>query len=186
MACDIGIGVKLSSDAQSAYTSSVLDFSSGAQELFSTVDGSELYVSANERFNLVTLNVSQAGTGGVYTYEYFNGSGYQTLLLIATPSFSATGQTVLAFQAPLDWSINGAGQYAIRLTATTAPATEVQATTLSVVRTLALRREIGSNLQLGVLFKTRSLLLQSGEEIIPYFSIANAGNTVEIAYQLNG
>jgi hypothetical protein len=89
-------------------------------------------------FGTVTFTVSQASASGVYTYQYWNGSAWTTLTTTSTPSFTATGSTSLTFSPPAGW-LAGAGSsganesyFSVRIVSSTAPATAVQITALTI------------------------------------------------------
>jgi hypothetical protein len=114
-----------------------------ATTLFTTTNNDGFIVYGVNKFNKFTLNISQAQTGApVYTYEYWNGSAWVTLPLTTTPAYTPIGSTSAEFSAPTAWVVGdgteGGGNnayYAVRVLATTAPATAVQATSLVVSNT---------------------------------------------------
>lgn len=178
-------------------TASITDVSAtvkaaSAVTLFDTTNSHGFVIQAKKPFGLLTFNISQAQTGApVYTYEYWNGSTWTTLVKQETPVYTATGQMQLAFNAPSDWAI-GSGvtgadtdKYSLRILASTAPGTAVKIDSLALASWIGFRKSIGSGLQLQILFKTRPLLLESNEAILPYFSVASGNNSVEVAYQNN-
>lgn len=164
-----------------------------AVTLIGTTNNYGFIAQCSRRFSLMTFNISQAELGSpVYSYQYWNGSAWSTLSLAETPVYTATGQVVIAFNAPSDWAV-GAGSlgpdetmYSIRVRGTTAPSTAVQINSLTLASFIAFRKSIPASQQLSVIFRTRALLLDVSEAILPYFSVASAQNTVEIAYQISG
>jgi hypothetical protein len=114
-----------------------------AVTLFTTTNNDGFLAYGVNPFNKITFTISQAATGApVYTYEYWNGSAWTALTLTTTPTYTAAGSTFLAFTAPSDWAAGDGTEvagntayYAIRALATTAPATAVQATSMTVTNT---------------------------------------------------
>ena len=114
-----------------------------ATTIFTTTNSDGFLAYGINPFNKLTLVISQVATGApVYTYEYWNGSAWTSLTLTTTPSYTVLGSTTLAFTAPSAWAAGdgteGGGNnayYAIRALATTAPATAVQITSLTVSNT---------------------------------------------------
>ena len=158
-----------------------------ATSVLGTVNNDMFIVQAKDQFGLLSFNVSQAETGSpVYTYSYYNGSTYSTLTVINSVSYSATGRQCLVFAPPTDWAVNADGYYAVRVQATTAPSQAVQIDALKVCELLAFREEVLPKGQLAINFETgRQLLLQGGEEIIPFFAFSSSSNTMEASYQIN-
>lgn len=159
--------------------------------LFGTTNNYGIIVQGKSPFGLVTASVSQASTGSpVYSYQYWDGSTWQTLTLLSTPSWASTGRKAIMFLPPVDWAVGSGGAaddtlYSIRVRATTAPSQAVLGTAMKVCRVIVYRGAVATTKQLGVIFKTRPYLLEQGEAIIGFFSTADAGNSVEIAYQLS-
>lgn len=158
-----------------------------ATSVIGTTNNDQFIVQAKEKFGFIAFDVSQAQAGSpVYTYTYYNGSSFVTLTLISSVSYAATGVQIALFLPPVDWTADADGFYAIRVRATTAPSQAVQIDSMKVCRVLAYREEIQSKGQLQVLFELpKQLLLQAGEEIVPYFSFSNASNIIEASYQIS-
>lgn len=92
-------------------------------------------VQAQQPFNLISINTNAAPAGGspVYSYTYWNGTGWANCVLLETPSYSANTLTNIGFFAPLDMTpltssdsvvVNSglsAGYYAVKVVASTAP-----------------------------------------------------------------
>jgi hypothetical protein len=164
-----------------------------ALTIFPTVTANQgIILQAKDKFGLMSFDISQAETGSpVYEYRYWNGSAWTALTLLNSPIYTATGQMNIIFNPPLDWAVgdNGEGtdtsMYSIRIRATTAPTQAVKIDSLKPCKLLVYRASIAADNSLGAMFKTRQLLLQQGESIIPYFATANAKNTIEIAYQIS-
>lgn len=157
-----------------------------ATTLIGTTNNDEFTVGSPEKFGLIALTVSQAATGSpVYTYEYWNGSGWTALTLVEMPVLSVTGKKAFFFHPPLDWALNSDTIYSVKVTATTAPGTAIQATALKVGKVLAYSEGVLSRATLQVRFETRQLLLQQGEEIMGFFAYAATANTMEASYQIS-
>lgn len=161
-------------------------------QIFSTVNNSGYLVQAKTPFSFVGFNVTQAATGGpVYTYQYYDGTTWQTLTTIATPDLTSTGEKLLVFAAPRDWAVGTTGAvggdttlYSIRVLATTAPGTAVLADSLNVAKFLHFQAGMADKTTLSLNYPyDYSLHLDSGESLLPYFSTASAANCVTVIYQ---
>jgi hypothetical protein len=114
-----------------------------AVTIFTTTNNDGFLAYASQKFNKLTLTISQAQTGApVYTYEYYNGSTWAALTTTAVPDYTTLASDTLEFNIPIDWNIGDGTEvggsedfYAIRALATTAPATAVQITSLTVTNT---------------------------------------------------
>lgn len=158
-----------------------------ATTILGTTNNDYAIVQAKMPFGLLSFNVSQAETGSpVYTYSYFDGSGYSSLSVENSVAYSATGRQCLLFAPPVDWESDANGMYTIRIQATTAPGTAVQVDSLKPCKLLAYREEVPSKGELLITFDSgRQLLLQAGQQIIPFFSFSNSSNTIEASYQIS-
>lgn len=198
--CDIGIAKsldeaawKLWSIAATTTNVSATIQAASAVSLFGTTNNYGFIAQATKQFSLLTFNISQEATGSpVYAYAYWNGSTWAALTLQETPVYtSPSTQMQIAFNAPSDWAL-GSGvtgadsdKYSIRALATTAPSQAVEIDTLTLGAWIGFRKSIATAQQLQIVFRTRPLLLDSNEAILPYFSVASANNSVEVAYQNN-
>lgn len=195
-AINIGIGHSICSGkfkfwTIGATTVEVTDFSVGIS-IFPTTNNYGFLAQAQNKFNMLVFNLSQAETGSpVYTYEYWNGSAWSTLSLEDTPDYSATGKSYIVFLPPFDW-MPGDGTvggdpllYSIRALGTTAPTAAVTADSLYPVKFIVYRNGIANNQWLQTNFFQRQLLLEAEEALFTYFSTADAANIVEVAYQMN-
>lgn len=158
-----------------------------------TTNNDGYLVQSTNKFNMIAFNISQASTGSpVFTYKYYNGSSYQTLTLLNTPVYSATGIQVIVFNAPIDWAIgdSGAGAdatlYSIQVIATTAPGTAIKLNSLKVGKMLKYAEAAPQGSSVSLDFEDQPYLLQAGETIIPFFSYSNASNRLEITYKISG
>lgn len=197
--CDIALGIGFNNSTWSLYAvgASVVNQTTNIQAgsavtLFDTTNNHGYIVQGKRKFSEVRFNVSQASTGSpVYTYQYWNGASWASLTLFSTPNYASTGQKTLVFNSPSDWTVGAGGlgpdetQYSIRVLATTAPTQAVQANSMTAIKIIVFREAIGTKQHLEVLFKERQLLLESGEALYPYFSVADAKNAVEVSYQQN-
>jgi hypothetical protein len=114
-----------------------------ATTIYTTTNNDGYLAYGVNPFNKITFVVSQASTGApVYTYEYWNGSAWTAFTPTTLPTFTATGTTSLIFDAPSAWAAGDGTEvggsvlyYTIRALATTAPATAVQITSMTVINT---------------------------------------------------
>lgn len=163
-----------------------------ATSFFTTSNNQGMLFQSKDKFNMVGFNVSQAQTGSpVYTYEYYNGSGWVTLPLLNTPLYSATGIQVIAFNAPVDWVVGDSTEdgdstlFSIRVLATTAPSQAVQINSIRFGKLLKYSDSVPASGNLEIDFDSQPFLLQGGESIIPFFSYSNASNTIGIDYKVS-
>lgn len=169
-----------------SYTELTLPLS-GATNIVSTTNGDGFAVQTKRKSGLIGFEVSQAGAAGVYVYEYWNGSSWATLNTIATPDLTATGTKILLFMPPLDWAAGGTSlnsdMYSIRVRATTAPGTAIQATSAWSGQLLEFVESVADNSSLLIEFEAnRPLLLESGEGIMPYYSGASNDNGIVVSH----
>lgn len=178
-----------------AYTDQTSAVQGGASTpIVSLVNGEGFIVQAQKPFHLIGLSVSVAATGSpVYAYEYFNGTSWATVPMLATPSLASTGDKLLLFAPPSDWAPGGtetglnASYYAIRVRATTAPTTAIEADDVWVGELLAFQGDVPHNGVLGYVPPADfSELLENFEELMPYFSVPAAGNLVTVRYYQEG
>lgn len=116
-----------------------------ASNIFTTTNNDGYLVYGINKFNKVTITISQVATGSpVYAYAYWNGSAWTNLTLTTTPVYTALGSTSLEFSAPSDWVVGDGTEsggnnayYAIRVLATTAGTAIVKATSVNVFNTNA-------------------------------------------------
>jgi hypothetical protein len=156
-----------------------------AVELVSTVNGEGFVVRADYKFSFLSFFVSQSAAGSpVYTYEYWNGSAWAALTMLVNSTFGAGIGQVL-FLPPIDWAPDVSDKYSIRMVATTAPSTAIEITGLKVIKMFIYRKAIADGAYIQVIFDKKPLLLAQGEQMIAYFSVTNAANAVETAFQIN-
>ena len=106
---------------------------SGNYGLTTTTNNDGHIISDPAQFSAVNYLISQIATGvPVYVYEYWNGASWASLTVGTTPTFTAVGLTQMRFTVPGDWAVGGsgtgvpAGNFNIRVRATTAPSQAVQ------------------------------------------------------------
>lgn len=163
-----------------------------ASQIVSTTNNDGYLVSSKEAFNLIGLKVSQAQAGTpTYTYQYWNGSTWATLITIAVPASYGSGNQLVVFATPVDWVPGGgtvtgldATKYNILVRATAAPSTAVQVNDAWVAQMLDFFPGVAdkasatwqtSNVELPLIFESQDALL-------PYFSSANTANMVTAQY----
>ncbi len=180
-------------DAQNATTD---DFA-----LFDTTNNNGFAVQSLDKFGFVGIQVTTAASGGspVYEYTYWNGTSYTALTLFDTPTWGL-GERTIGFAPPNDWTavVSGdqanldgfdVGKYVIRARATTASATAGGlASKLWVARLYDFKAAVATDSVLNINPEdpNRGVVLQGGEGIVPYFSTANANNSVSIRYYVKG
>ena len=153
-------------------------------------------VQAKQPFGLIGLEVTTgAGVGGVYSFEYFNGTSYVAIgAVLLSPDYTATGSQIFAFAPPVDWALGGeAGvgadgtKYSIRVLSTTAPASAMIASEFWVAEFLAFKSALADDGVLSLDYPDDSPLSFDAEEgLMPYFQVANAGNLTTIIYSVIG
>ncbi len=181
---------KLLAAADAEFTDTIQ--AGSAVAIFNTVNNDGCLFQAKEKFNIIAFNISQAETGSpVYTYKYYNGSGYTTLSLLNTPSYSATGIQVILFEAPVDWVVGDGSEgadselFSIQVISTTAPSQAVQINSLKLGKMLSYNDSVEPSGALEVNFEDQPLLLQVGESILPFFSYTDPANRLELAYKVS-
>lgn len=202
-ASDIGLGVRLGNTSFKVVTkvgSVYTDITTGlltptTQTLFTTTNNDGFLLYAKRPFGFFSAVLTQAQTGSpVYSYSYFNGTAFVPLPLTQTPSFaSAPASTYMVFNPPANsWRTGDGGltsnssYYAIRILATTAPTQEVKAIGALFARWIQYNSAVANNTRAQVSFVNHPLLLESGELLMPYFSVSSTLNTVEASYQIGG
>lgn len=173
-------------------TTDAQDAGTGDVALFTTTNDDGFVVSASEVFNLVGLTISTAEVGSpAYVYEYWNGTAWDTLSLLQTPDYTATGDTAIAFANPADWAKGGdtgeginADHYAIRVTASTAPSTAPLATIAWVVRLLDYVGVVttGSTLNRIQYVNSNGSRVPTGHALVAYSSVVSASNIAYFEY----
>lgn len=160
-------------------------------DVITTDNNDGFMVQSPRKFSLIGLTISQAEAGvPVYEYQYYNGTTFANLTLIATISFGSAADSVLVFAPPIDWVVGtpagiggNSNEYAIRVRATTAPTQAVQADLAWVGDILAFQESMIDNGQLTLEYpETQPFLLDGGEDIMPYFGTVSANNTVTVTY----
>lgn len=117
---------------------------------------SGFWVACRQPFNLLAILVSTAQAGApTYAMEYSQSGGtWGTITnLLAAPSFTATGESLIWWAMPPDWAVlesghgTGAptGYYGVRMRVTVVPATAPVATSLSVFEAIQARENVTDN-----------------------------------------
>lgn len=160
-----------------------------AQGLIPAVNGNGFVLQSKIPSGLIGLSISQAdGTGATYVYQYWDGDSWETLTTLETIDFENTGDSVVAFQPPLDWAPGGhadldPAMYSIRVVATTAGADAVEIDEIWAGQLLELFQDVANHGALEVEFYAdRPFIMEGNEGIMPYFSNEHAANGVRIAY----
>lgn len=198
-ATDIGLGIAHANPTWSLYTGNVnggspVNVTSTVQagtatSIFDTTNNDGFMVESTKLFGYLTFTISQVQSGSpVYSYQYWNGVSWATLLTNQVPVYTGTGVVHLTFNPPGDWvkGDNGMGAnngYSIRVRSTTAGGQAVQITALRVAHWLCYRQTVPSVGQVQVIFDQHPKLLESGEAIVPYYSTASNLNSIEAAFQ---
>lgn len=155
-----------------------------------TTNNDGFIVKAKYRFGFIGLTVSNTATGGTYTFEYWNGTTWATLTTLENFSnFNSTGDKFVAFLAPHDWAAGDdtatgdQSYFSIRILHTTAPADAGNISAMWIGQMLDFMESLADNAGLQLIGDTDSpLLLDGGENIMPYFSTAAAENAVACIY----
>lgn len=204
-AIDVGLGVKFGNPSWKYgkiiaadtpdYTEQTSTIQAGTAVTFLTTTNNDGYlVQCKYPFNIVGMNVSNTATGGVFTYEYYNGSAYTTLTTVAVPAYTSTGAKLIVFGAPQDWAVGttaavggDTSMYSILVRGTTAPGDTGQIDSLWVAKFLAFRAQVANYGSLSIGFdELNPMILEVGESIVPYFGTASASNIAEAFYAVNG
>lgn len=162
----------------------------GTVSVISTTNGRGFAVQALKPFNLVGLSVTQAATGTpVYVYEYWNGAAWTAMPMLATPVLTTLGDKFFLFAPPGDWALGGGvgegydtDKYAIRIRATTAPLTAVQANGAWVATLLDYQEDVPHNGRIAFVGNHKAEHLEAAEEFMPYFGAASAQNLINVEY----
>lgn len=178
-------------------TTDAQDAGAGDFALFTTTNNDGFVVQADQKFNLVRIDTNTAPSGGspAYEYTFWDGSAWTALTTISTPSYSADTSTVLLFQVPPTWArlaaadtpvaTDGltAGKFAIRIRATTAPSS-AGGTAAKIVPIMLL--DYIANVTAGAAAEgsyDNGIMVPHNHPIIPFYSVADAGNVVSIEFR---
>lgn len=157
---------------------------SGATTIVSTTQNHGFGIQAKSRFGIYGFTISQIQGGSpVYEIRYYNGSSFVTLTQVVAQAYTSTGDTIAIFAPPFDWAPGGgsgldANMYSIRVRATTATSQAIQATDIWVANPLdfaVLTTNSSMSLELS---EEHPLILEAGEGIMPFFSVASTSNYV--------
>lgn len=154
-----------------------------------TTTGKGMAIQSKTKFGFFGYTVSTAGSTGVYTYQYWNGSSFTTLTTIATTTNTSTGDTQAVFLPPSDWVVGGGGaldstKYTIRVITGTAPATGIQISNIWVGQIMDFYSQLANNTGLQLEFdNARPFRLEAYEGIMPYFGgSASPNNGMTLSY----
>lgn len=202
---NVGVAVKHFNDAWKAgqwddsATPRFIDDTADAQDsgtndfaLFTTTDNDGFAVQASRQFNIVGIDVTTVETGSpVIVFQYWNGTAWTALTTIETPDFTITASDqYLVFQTPPDWVKGGdtndgidSDKYAVRVIATTAPATAALAAELWLCRFLSFQSSISTDKFHQFALDSQVVHLESGESLLGFFGTANANNMAQFLFQ---
>lgn len=204
-AIDAGLMIKLADGSWEAgkviaadtpdYTEQTTQIQAGtATNIFTLTNNDGFLVQADRPFDMIGMVVSQAQTGApVYTYEYFDGTAYQTLTTVSVPTSYSAGAQYIVFPSPAGWSpgttaaVGGdSALYSILVRATTAPTQIVKITSLWVAKFLCFQEALADNATISLDFDEQlPFVAESGEGLLPYFGTASANNIVSGFYQVS-
>lgn len=141
-------------------------------------------IQSTKRFNMVAFTLTTADTSGaVFSYQYWNGSTWNTLTLVNTPDFTILGSQAIVFTMPLDMAQTvSTGSYAIRIN--TSLTSNYVFGGVKVAKTLAYEYSVAPHQIIEVTFQ-RPLLLAATEQIIGFFAFPSASNSMDASYQIN-
>jgi hypothetical protein len=183
-------GHKLFTYDASNYTEVTLPLAAASGVIADTASNG-FVLQTKEKSGLIGLNVSQADGGvAAYTLEYYNGSAFTALTTIKVQDFASTGEQILVFLPPRDWDVGGhadldSAMYSIRVTTDGAGSAAVEADEVWSGQLLEFFEAVSDNNGITVGFDSeRPMVLQGNEGVMPYFSTANAGNGIRVAYQI--
>lgn len=163
--------------------------------IFDTTNNDGFIVGSTSLFNLIGFMLSQGQAGApVYSYQYWNGAAWATLNTITTPAnYGTANENLIIFGAPVDWSAStvptGAtglpiGQYYVRGIATTHGTQVVTASSAWVAQMISFAPQVANNALLSWNVGTVDIayVFNSGDGLLPYFSIASVNNLVTGQY----
>lgn len=194
---DIGFLQKLSSSNFKVYTydgsvaTLVTDFSN--LDIFDLTNGHGFIVQSDDKFGMFGFQIATGESGSpVYSYEYHDGTSFNTLTTIKAPSIYSSGEKHVIFASPLDFvpsspAITGleSNKYTVKVVASTAPGTAVNVSDLWAGKFIDLIENAINKSSLQVSFdKEDPLKFEAEEGVLPYFSVPSANNLVTIIYRL--
>lgn len=209
-----GIGYKLldadwvagqwDDSAGASYTDDTTDAQDAGSDDFAlttTTNNDGFVVQADRPFSLVGITVSTAEAGSpVYEYSYWNGTAWTTFTPLVEPDFTGAGDTLIVFPEFLDWTALAsgdtpvdtdgltAGNYAIRVRATTAPSTAPLATLLWVDVALDLIGVVptGASAPLDEIpGRSGDLKVPPGYSVVPICNQSSSKNIFSLEYFLS-
>lgn len=162
--------------------------------IFSGTNNDGFIVQADLKFGMIGLTLSSHGSGGTYTYKYWNGSAFTTLTTLEVPAnYNSDTDMWIVFQPPDDTAFPKGGptgldqsKYSIFVQSTTAPGASVGISALWIGVFLDLYQGVANNAVVQMSYPdSKPYLLNGGEGVIPYFSTANAANQIAAYYAFN-
>jgi hypothetical protein len=171
-------------------TTPAADDSTGDVPIF-TNNGDELYVGLSEPFDYVYFLLSTSASSDISpTWEYWNGSAWQTLEITKNPTYDFTSSGRIEFIPPSDWqltSVNGSENLyylKVKRTATSVTTTPI-ASQITAVR---------NNIYATTILKENTVIPIAWTEGLtsPYnvkfdsISLANITFTIDETYDLDG
>jgi hypothetical protein len=157
-------------------------------------DGDGFIIQSFEKFNLIRIGISTAGSGGAIATpvtQYYNGSSWSTLTLISAIDYTnVSSENYAYFEPPANWA-KGAGEddgvdeekYAIRVTFATGPSTDALASDIEIFYMIEFYEALADNT--AIVFDPECYVeIPHNAPIVPYFSVANASNSVQLDYEI--
>ncbi len=189
---NLGIGYSLNSNEALVYTASGGAASPFVAGPILSAINDEIYIQANEVFDFIPMLISTPASAETPTYvlEYWNGA-WTTIAAQESPDFTESSGAFIINPA-LDWVIGSGGvsgleplKYTLRITASAVQVTTPEASAILPGVLILYREEVEAKQALEVNFEENQFLMSQGQSIIPFFSIADAGNCVELGYRIN-
>jgi hypothetical protein len=174
--------------------------------VYSELSGPEIHTGAagdgfaigfRENISLLGLNISTTATGGDFTIQYSSdGATFGALpagsQLEAPADFSVGGNNYAVIQSPLDAAMGGPagldqGLFYLNVISTGALSGPVEVASLWYGKSLTLWDQVQNGQAASISFDwKRPLILNGGENLIPYFAVPDAANRVSTFYNVNG
>lgn len=192
LSMNIGIGYSLNPTEALVFIASGGAASAFSSGLVLDAIGNQLYFQANEVFDFIPMLISSLASAEIPTYvvEYWNGA-WTSIAPQELPDFTKSG-TALIINPALDWIIGSGGvvgleplKYTLRISASVVQVTPPQASVILPAVLMLYREEVEAKQALEVNFEENQFLMSQGQNIIPFFSIADAGNCIELGYRIN-
>lgn len=187
---DMAAGVRIEATILRELGASYTAFANTATPFaFFTSGGAEgMVVRAREKFDQVSFTLSQLCVGLTDWYvEYETAAGMLQLDLVGETTPVLGQPNIITFVAPHNWVANADGYYRIVIyqAGTLIGGATTDVALVQVIKHIAYRPDVGPNQQMKILFNKQPMKLESLQEIVPFFSVADFKNMVEISYQLD-